>query len=172
MIQETEPRPNQPVNPVKKAVSDLMDIPIPQKINRNSYEYGLAKYYFYLWRQETRDHETTKQEAQAADQALQEYATAYEGMDRSQMTAQKIADDRTTAILAACDDIDTLRKKRMGKLFQFTKTFALTIIALVCLWQFFTNQTLRQEILDKAIPLAILGIVGLVAYYFLVQKRK
>lgn len=168
MIEERQ----QPVNPVKNAVSELMDIPAPQKVNRSSYEYKLAKYYFYLWRQEKQDHETTKQEAQASDQALQEYATAYEGMDRGQMTAQKIADDRVTAILAACDDIDTLRKKRMGKLFQFTKTFAITIIALVCLWQFFTNQTLRQEILDKAIPLAVLGIVVLVGYYFVLYKRK
>ncbi|MFA5365712.1 MAG: hypothetical protein WC325_11080 [Candidatus Bathyarchaeia archaeon] len=157
---------------LKVVATEITGIPVPQKINRESFEYKLAKYYYHLWRQEKQDHDITKQEAQAAEMALHEYSSAYEGMDRGQMTAGKIADDRVTSILAACDDIDTLRKKKKDKMFTFGKNFAIAVIALVIIWQFFTNTTVRQELLDKAIPLAILLGVIVFAYYIFTQKRK
>lgn len=167
-------RSDNPIEKVKEAkqkLSNIQDISM-KDINRESYEYKLAYYYYWLYKNEQHDHSITKQELVASEGAVEEYANAFHGQDRQGMTAQKIADQMVNGILAACTDIDDIAKtSKLSQFFKITWPFVFLVLGGIFLWQFMANAEVRQALLSNIGGLILLAAIGVIGYYLWSNRK-
>ena len=157
---------------VTKAQEELKSIDKPKFIDRESYEYKLAKYYFALFKAEEADHQITKQEFVRSEGVLKQYSNVYNGMDRERLGIKELADQRIASDYAAATEMDNVFKPKKAWNFKVTMWVAILALGLVFMWQYGSNASFKAGVDKNSFVIAIIAIAGVAVALYLTMKKK